>query len=59
MLDGGVRPTKDEIENTIGENSFLWSEMCKYLEEETISNPGLIDLVSPAGKFKIMAELRN
>ena len=33
MLEGDVRPTEDEIENTIGENSFLWSEMRKYLEE--------------------------
>jgi hypothetical protein len=33
MLDGDIRPTEDEIENTIGENSFLWFDMHKYLKE--------------------------
>lgn len=42
MLDGDVRPIKDEIENTISENSFLWSDMCKYLKENYNFNPELV-----------------
>lgn len=42
MLDGNVRPIEDEIENTIGENSFLWSEMRKYLEENYDFAPELV-----------------
>lgn len=33
ILDSNVRPSGVEIENTIGDNSFLWSEMRKHLEE--------------------------
>jgi len=42
MLDGDVRPTEDEIENTIGENSFLWFDMRKYLEENYDFAPELV-----------------
>ena len=42
MLDKDVRPTEDEIENTIGENSVLWFEMCKYLEENYDFAPELV-----------------
>ncbi len=42
MLEGDVRPTEDEIENTIGENSFLWFEMRKYLEENYDFAPELV-----------------
>lgn len=33
MLHGDVVPTENEIKNTIGENSSLWSKLCEYLEE--------------------------
>lgn len=42
MLDGDVRPTEDEIENTIGENSLLWSDMRKYLEQNYDFAPELV-----------------
>ena len=42
MLDKDVRPTEDEIKNTIGKNSFLWSEMRKYLEENYDFVPELV-----------------
>ena len=42
MLDKDVRPTEDEIENTIGENSVLWSEMRKYLETNYDFAPELV-----------------
>ena len=42
MLDGDIRPTEDEMENTIGKNSFLWYEMRKYLEVNYDFAPELI-----------------
>lgn len=42
MLNGNKRPTEEEIENTIGENSFLWSEIQEYLEENYDFVPELV-----------------
>lgn len=42
MLDGNIKPTEDEIENTIGKNSFLLNEMCMYLEKNYDFTPELI-----------------
>ncbi len=34
MLNGDTKPTKDDMAYTIGNNSLLWFEIRKYLQED-------------------------
>jgi len=42
MINGDIKPTEDDITGTVGEKSFLWLEIRKYLEENYDFAPELI-----------------